>query len=237
MPSETFTTLLGAALPLFCGIWATLVGFEYIGKPAGAELNPNYRIRQRVYRTGGPAMIGLALLLIGKVSFESLAPLQWQRYAPPDAGFAIDLPGKPVESVVEEPGEYGPPKSHIARVHVRNLNLVCSVRRTPWPEKFPDLSREQKKERLKNAQDLIVESSEGKLLDDESFNEPAGPGRKFRIEMPRGAIARFMILSLGRTDFHLMLVAPASLARSSIADRFSESFTFLEATGQNKNVD
>ena len=96
MSSPLFTSLLAAAVPLCGGIWATLVGFEYIGKPVGAELNPNYRIRQRVYKTCGPAMIGLALILVVRAFLEPVPPLKWQRYGPLDGHFSVELPGGPV---------------------------------------------------------------------------------------------------------------------------------------------
>jgi hypothetical protein len=226
MSSSLFTSLLAAAVPLCGGIWATLVGFEYIGKPVGAELNPNYKIRQRVYKTCGPAMIGLALILVVKALLEPLPPRQWQRYAPLDGGFSVELPGIPVESDVEEPGEYGPAKSHIASVQLRDIKVVCFVRHTPWPDRFPDLTREQKEEKLKEMLKSIVASSKGKLVEEKGFDQPAGPGRQFRIQMPGGAVSRFVLLSLDRTDFQLMSAAPANLADSAIAGRFFSSFRY-----------
>jgi hypothetical protein len=61
--NELETTLLASVVSLCVGIWATLVGFEYIGKPAGAELNPSYAHRRRLYRIGGPIVILLAIIL------------------------------------------------------------------------------------------------------------------------------------------------------------------------------
>jgi hypothetical protein len=230
MPSQLFTSLLAAAVPLLGGIWATLVGFEYIGKPVGAELNPNFKIRQRVYKIGGPGMIVLALILVGKAFLEPLPPLKWQRYAPADARFSIEMPGAPVESVVEEPGEYGPAKSRIARLQKVDAKVVCFVRCTPWPERFPDLTREQKEERLRETAASIVKSSKGKLMEEKGFDQPAGPGRQFRIQMPGGAVSRFVVLSLDRTDFQLMFTAPVDVADSAIAGRFFSSFRY-EADG------
>ena len=224
--SSLFTSLLAAAVPLCGGIWATLVGFEYIGKPVGAELNPNYKIRQRVYKTCGPAMICLALILVVRAFLAPLPPLKWQRYAPPGARFSVELPGAAVESVVEEPGEYGPAKSHIASVQLRDIKVVCFIRHTPWPDDFPDLTREQKEEKLRETVKSIVASSRGKLVEEKGFDQPAGPGRQFRIQMPGGAVSRFVVLSLDRTDFQLMYTAPANLADSAIAGRFFSSFTY-----------
>jgi hypothetical protein len=226
MSSGLFTSLLAAAVPLCSGIWATLVGFEYIGKPVGAELNPNYKIRQRVYKTCGPAMIGLALILVAKAFLEPLPPLKWQRYAPPDGHFSVEMPGTPLESDVEEPGEYGPAKSHLARVELRGKNIVCFIRHTPWPDRFPDLTREQKEERLKETLKSIVASSKGKLVEEKGFDHPAGPGRQFRIQMPGGAVSRFVLLSLDRNDIQLMFIAPADMADSAIAGRLFASFRY-----------
>ena len=227
MSSSPLLSLLASALPLFCGIWATLVGFEYIGKPVGAELNPNFRIRQRLYKICGPVMIGLALILVGKAVLQSPSALKWQRYAPAGAHFSVELPGSPVESVIdEEPGEYGPAKSHIARLQRADLKIVCFARYTPWPDQFPELTREQKVERLKQSFEGILSSTRGKLIEEKPVDFPAGPGRQFRIEMPGGAVSRFEALSLDRTDFLLMFTAPAATADSAIAERFFRSFKY-----------
>ncbi len=234
MSSSLFTSLLAAAVPLCGGIWATLVGFEYIGKPVGAELNPNYKIRQRVYKTCGPAMIGLALILVARAFLEPLPPLRWQRYAPPDGHFSVELPGAPLESDVEESGEHGPAKSHIARLQKVDAKIVCFVRNTPWPERFPELNDEQKKERLKEMAASIVKSSKGTLMEEKAFEHPAGPGRQLRIQMPGGAVSRFVLLSLDRTDFQLMFAAPANLVDSAIAGRFFSSFRYEAAAANDK---
>jgi hypothetical protein len=63
-------------------------------------------------------------------------------------------------------------------------------------------------------------------LEEKGFDQPAGPGRQFRIQMPGGAVARFVVLSLDRTDFQLMFTAPASVVDSAIASRFFSSFRY-----------
>src|SRR5260370_37386798 len=109
--------------------------------------------------------MGVAVMLVVRAFLEPGPPLKWQRYAPADGHFSVELPGAPVESDVEEPGEYGPAKSHIASVQLRDSKVVCFVRHTPWPDRFPDLTREQKEEKLKEMPESIGPSSKRNLVE------------------------------------------------------------------------
>jgi hypothetical protein len=119
---------------------------------------------------------------------------------------------------------------------LRDIKVVCFIRHTPWPDRFPDLTREKKGEKLKEILDLIVKSSKGKVVEERGFDQPAGPGRQFRIQMPGGAVSRFVLLSLERTDFQLMLTAPANLADSAIATRFFGSFRYTPDAADDRNA-
>ncbi len=124
-----------AAIPLCGGIWATLVGFEYIGKPLGAELNPRYAIRKRVYQLGGPIVILLGLwVAVQPLVAPTLHGVNWETYAPAGAGFSIEMPGPPEATVIDETGDFGPVKNHLARVQLPFLGTTSIIQYTPLPK-------------------------------------------------------------------------------------------------------
>src|SRR6185312_6685683 len=106
MSQRILASLLMGAFPLCGGIWATLVGFEYIGKPPDADLNPRYPIRRRIYRLGGPIVIVMGLWVALQPLVAPLHGVNWETYAPAGFGFSIEMPGTTEEKVIEETGEY-----------------------------------------------------------------------------------------------------------------------------------
>lgn len=222
MPSRYVLALFEALIPLCAGAWATLVGIEFIGKPADADLNPRYQIRRRVYRTCGPVMIALGLWIAVQPLVAPLIDVSWQTYTAP--GFSIELPGTPEESVVDETGEYGPVKNHQALVVLKRLATTCVVRYTPLPERFPELTVSRSGELLKS----LVKSAaaDGELIDEEETTYPAGLGRRFRVRLKEGYVYEGEFLFQGRTQLLLMLIVPSDLAGSALSRRFFHSLTF-----------
>jgi hypothetical protein len=215
-----------AAFPLCGGTWATLVGFEYIGKPIGAELNPNYAIRRRIYRLGGPIVIVLGLWVAIQPIVAPFQGLLWETYAPAGFDFSIDMPGRPDVSQIEEDGEYGPVRNHLARVMLRQMGITIAIRYTPLPEGLPDLSVARRKELLKELVAKLVLTSEGELIDEANLMAPAGLGREFRIKLKEGLIYRGQFWFLGRSQFQLMVVGPGDSIDQEISRRFFDSFTY-----------
>ena len=226
MSPRILTAVLMAAFPLCGGIWATLVGFEYIGKMAGAELNPRYAIRRRLYQLAGPVVIVLGLWVAVQPIVAPLQGVKWESYAPAGAGFSIDMPGRPDESVIEESGEYGPVKNHLARVMLRLLGTTNAIRYTRLPKGLPPLTVAGRRELLKGLVAKLVQTSEGELIDDEALVAPAGLGRQFRIRLNEGLIYRGQFWFLGHTQFQLMVVGPTDLIDSEISRKFFDSFSY-----------
>jgi hypothetical protein len=215
-----------AAFPLCGGIWATLVGFEYIGKPAGAELNPKYAIRRRVYRLGGPIVFVLGLWVALQPIVAPLQGVVWQRYAPAGAGFSIEMPGRPEESVIEETGEYGPVKNHVASVPNRFLKTTNTIAYYRFPKGLQPGSVAQQKELLMELVAKLAQKWEGELVDDANLIAPAGAGREFRFKLKEGFVYRGQLWFLGRTQFQLMVVGPGDLIDQGISRRFFDSFSY-----------
>lgn len=226
MNPRILTSLIMAAFPLCGGIWATLVGFEYIGKPPGAELNPKYAIRRRVYRLGGPVVIVLGLWVAVQPIVAPLQGVMWETFAPAGAGFSIEMPGRPEESVIEESGEFGPVKNHLARVMLNRLGTTNAIRYTPLPEGLPPLTATRRRELVKELVAKLVQTSEGELVDEAGLVTPSGVGREFRINLKEGLIYRGQFWFLGRTQFQLMVVGPADLIDKEISRRFFDSFSY-----------
>jgi hypothetical protein len=226
MSPRILIAVLMAAVPLCGGAWATLVGFEYIGKTAGTELNPRYAIRRRIYRLGGPIVIVLGVWVALQPIFAPLHGVKWEVYAPAGAGFSIEMPGHPEESVIEESGEYGPVKNHLARVMLRFLGTTNAVRYTPLPEGLPALTVARRKELLKELIAKLVIGSEGELVDDESLIAPAGVGHEFRMQLKEGLIYRGQFWFLGHTQFQLMVVGPRDMIDSAVSRKFFDSFSY-----------
>ena len=226
MPRQILTTLVTALFPLFAGLWVTLVGFGFFGKPAGAELNPRYRQRQRIYRFGGPAVIVLSLILIGHALAGYYLGVHWQTYAPEDAHFSIELPNAPDVIVKEERGEFGPVSNHVVRAVVQGRGISTLVRFTPLPDDFPDLAPEKLQELLKDMVAATAKAAKGMVKDEAELKHAAGVGRRFRIQLQEGYVLRGELYFLDRTQFQLQVVAPNDQADSEIPERFFHSFTY-----------
>jgi hypothetical protein len=226
MTSRIFTSLIMAAFPLCGGIWATLVGFEYIGKPPGAELNPKYAIRRRLYRIGGPIVILLGLWVAVQPIVAPMRGITWETFAPDGIGFTIEMPGRPEVSVVEENGEYGPVKTYAASVRNRLLSTTNTIVYIPTPKGFPPLPVGLRKELLKDLTAKLVETSDGELVDDADLNAATGVGKEFRIKLKDGLICRGQFWFLGPYRFQLMVVAPPDLVDSAMTRRFLDSFSY-----------
>ncbi|HEY2253533.1 MAG TPA: hypothetical protein VGH74_20805 [Planctomycetaceae bacterium] len=228
MSQRIFVSLLMAAFPLCGGIWATLVGFEYIGKLTGAELNPRYAIRRRLYRLGGPIVIVMGLWVAVQPIVAPLHGVKWETFAPAGFGFSIEMPGRPEETSIEETGEYGPVTNHLARVQLPSLGTTSLVQYTPLPDAFPRLTAGQRQELLKEQVAKLVEKSEGELVDDEKVTLAgrAGIGRQFRIKLNKDLIYRGQFWFLGRTRFQLTVVGPRDLIDTAISRRFFDSFSY-----------
>lgn len=220
------TALLFSAVALCAGVWASLVGFEFFGKPAGADLSPQYGQRRRLYRLGGPIVIVLAVLSAVLTLTSGSQGVKWQKYEPADAHFSIDVPAPPVESVVEETGEYGPAFNYVAKVRIRRSGVTCFVRHTRLPRGFPDRTADQTRDLLKKLVANVLKMSNGKLLEERALSHPAGEGREFRIELERGYVYKGQILFLGGTHFQLDLIAPGNLIDTGLASRFFGSFEY-----------
>lgn len=226
MTPRILTSLIMAAFPLCGGIWATLVGFEYIGKPAGAELNPKYAIRRRLYRVGGPIVIVLGLWVAIQPIVAPLHGVVWETYAPDGVGFSIDMPGRPEVSVVEQNGEFGPVKTFAASVRNRILGTTNTIVYIPVPKGLPPLPVGLRKELLKDLTAKLVETSDGELVDDANLISPAGVGIEFRIKLQDGLICRGQFWLIGRYRFQLMVVGAADLVDTAMASRFFDSFSY-----------
>jgi hypothetical protein len=226
MSQRIFVSLLMAAFPLCGGIWATLVGFEYIGKPTGAELNPRYAIRRRLYRLGGPIVIVMGLWVAVQPIVAPLHGVKWETYAPSGFGFSIEMPGRPEETSIEETGEYGPVTNHLARVQLPSLGTTSLVRYTPVPKGLPKESVARRKERLKELVAKLAKDAEGDLVDEESLIAPAGLGRDFRIKLKKDLIYRGQFWFLGHTQFQLATVGPSDMIDTAISRRFFDSFSY-----------
>ncbi len=226
MSPRILTALVMAAFPLCAGIWAALVGFEYIGKPPGAELNPHYPIRRRLYRVGGPVVIVLGLWVAIQPFVAPLQGVTWHTYAPAGAGFSIEMPGQPETASTEENGKFGPVTNHLARVRLSGLRTTNIVQYTPLPKGLPAETLAQRKERLKEMVTTLVTESKGKLADEESLMTPAGLGREFRINLPEGLIYRGQYWYLGQSQFQLVAVGPRDVIDGDISKRFFDSFKY-----------
>lgn len=226
VPPKVFNTLLTALFPLMAGIWVTLVGYDVFGKRPGAEMNPRYAQRQRIYRIGGPIVIVLSLILIAHTLIGYYFAVEWQTYTPKDGRFSIDLPNAPDESVVEEQGPYGPTWNHFAKVAVQGRGISCLVRYTQLPAEFPDEKPEKLEEFLKQIVAGTAKVAEGKVLEDSPVKQPAGIGREFRIQLQADYILRGQILFIKRMQYQLQVVAPAEQADGDIPTRFFKSFSY-----------
>ena len=92
MSPRLFAALVGAAIPVAGGVWTTLVGYGFLGKPAAAGAQRGRRMRPRAYRFIGPLLI---LLGTGIAAQPFVAPelgLDWQTFAPAGGRFSIDMP-------------------------------------------------------------------------------------------------------------------------------------------------
>lgn len=226
MSPRIVTSLMMAAFPLCGGIWATLVGFEYIGKPAGAELNPKYAIRRRVYRLGGPVVIVLGLWVALQPIVAPLQGIVWEVYAPQGAGFSIEMPGRPEISVIDETGDFGPVKTHVANVQNRHLRTTNTVVYYEFPKGFQPGADGRRKEHLKDLVAQLAEKWEGEVVADEDLASPSGFGRGFRIKLKDDFIYRGQIWFLGHGQFQLMAVGPSDMIDSDISRRFFDSFSY-----------
>jgi len=226
LPQTLSTTLLAALLVLATGVWVTLIGYEYIGKRPGMELHPRFKDRQRLYRVGGPIVIALSLFVIGHALAGYFFAVRWRTYAPPDAPFTIDLPGAPVEKVVEERGPYGPVWNHFVKVAVQGRGISCLVRYTSLPAEFPDLAADKLQDMFKETVAETAKIAGGKVIEEKELAREQGAGRAFRIELQEGYVLRGEIFVLGRSQFLLQVVAPKAQADSEIPNRFFESFSY-----------
>jgi len=228
MTPRILTSLIIAAFPLCGGIWATLVGFEYIGKPAGAELTPRFAIRRRISRLGGPIVIVMGLWAAMQPIVAPFQGIVWETHAPAGAGFSIEMPGRPEVTVIEEDGEYGPVKNHVARVMLARMGTTNAIRYTLLPEGLPPLTVARRKELLMELVAKLVLTSEGELVDDEetTLAGRVGFGRQFRINLKEDLIYRGQFWFLGRTQFQLMVVGPKDLIDLDISRRFFNSFSY-----------
>jgi hypothetical protein len=215
-----------AAFPVCAGIWATLVGFEYIGKPPGAELNPKYAIRRRLYRLGGPIVIVLGLWVAIQPIVAPFQGTVWETYSPAGAGFSIEMPGQPEVSVIEETGEYGPVTNHVASVKNRFLRTTNTIAYYQFPEGLQSGPVAQQKELLKELVAKLAKKWEGELVDDANLIAPAGVGREFRIKLKEDFVYSGQLWFLGRTQFQLMVVGPGDLIDKEISRRFFDSFSY-----------
>ena len=240
MSQRILVSLIMAAFPLCGGTWATLVGFEYVGKPPDADLNPRYLIRRRLYRVGGPIVIVLGLWVAIQPIVAPLHGVKWETYAPAGFHFSIELPGHPEESVINESGVYGPVENHLAIVMLRGLSTSHAIRYTPLPEKFPRMTVGQCKERLKELVAEMVVGSKAELIDDEDLFAPTGVGKEFRMKLADGLIYRGQFWFVGRMQVQLMVTGPADLIDTALARQFFDSFTYTappEAPADSKDKD
>lgn len=215
-----------AAFPLCAGIWATLVGFEYIGKSPGAELNPRYPIRRRLYRLGGPIVIVLGLWVAIQPLVMPLQGIKWEKYEPAGFDFSIEMCGHPEERVIEETGEYGPVKNHLARVVLRGLDTTQLMHYSPHPKEFPDLTIAQRKELLKQLVAKLVKGAEGEFVDGEDLFAEGGQGLEFRMKLKDGLIYRCQFWLMRHIRFQLVVVGPTDVIDTPVARRFFDSFTY-----------
>lgn len=232
LPPKVFNTLLTALFPLMAGIWVTLVGFEVFGKRPGAEMNPRYGQRQRIYRIGGPIVIVLSLILVAHTLAGYYFAVEWRTYMPKDGRLSIELPGPPEETVVEEQGPYGPTWNHFAKIAVQGRGISFLVRHTQLPPEFPDETPEELEEILKQIVVGTAKVSEGKVLEETALKHPAGVGRQFRIQLQQGYILRGEIFFIKRMQYQLQVVAPADQADGEIPTRFFESFSYHDESDQ-----
>ena len=231
-----------AAFPLCGGIWATLVGFEYIGKRPDADLNPQYAIRRRLYRLGGPIVIVLGLWVAAQPIAAPLQGINWEVYAPAGFGFSIEMPGHPEESVIEESGEYGTVKTYVSTVKNWNLQTTDTIVYYQLPKGFQPGSVARRKERLKELVAKLAQKWEGELIDDEDLVAPAGIGREFRIRLKQGFVYRGQLWFLVRTQFQLQVIGPVDVIDTAISRRFFNSFSYgappdVPADSGDKNID
>jgi hypothetical protein len=106
MRSEVVGQLVSGAIPLFAGIYATLLGFRLLGKKPG--VNPKLDQWHRRYgiflKVIGPSLVLVGLFLgINIIVLESNAPgipqvSNWKRYATSDGVCSAEFPEQPIES-------------------------------------------------------------------------------------------------------------------------------------------
>ncbi len=229
MTAGIFTALLVAFLPIGFGTWAILVGFGVIGKVAAADQNPRSQAGRRICRFGGPLLIAAGFWIAAQPSIAPGFGLDWQPYAPAGERFSIDLPGGPVEAIAEETGEFGPVENRLARVFLWRLDMTYTVRRTPLPDRFPELSRQQTADWLHELVIKMAAVNQGTIVGNTELERADGVARTFHFELKNDYVCRGEILLLGRTRFELTIVGPSTLANSEIADRFFRSFSYYPA--------
>ncbi|MGE5193366.1 MAG: hypothetical protein ACM3U2_12805 [Deltaproteobacteria bacterium] len=225
MPPWIFTMLLVAVLPVSGGIWASLVGFGLIGKVPVNMQTPRARVGRQICRIGGPLLIAAGLWLGVQPLVAPEFGLHWETYAPAGGRFSIDMPGAPVEAVIDETGKYGRVENHIARLFLWRLDVTCTVRWTRLPEGFPEMGSEQMATWL---EDLVIKTAavnHGTVLSNKQVRRAGGVAREFRFDLPNGYITRGEIVLVGRTRIEVTVAAPVHLAYSDMVQRFLDSLS------------
>jgi hypothetical protein len=75
----------------------------------------------------------------GQASTTPIEAAAWQRLAPSERDFAVDVPGTP--AVTEEAGNAGQGRTTVYTLNLADGNVSYSVRCTPFPEASPETQR------------------------------------------------------------------------------------------------
>ncbi len=146
----------------------------------------------------------------------------WKLFTSPAAGFAVKMPGLPIEQMQTVKTAAGNVEVHVFSVELEKPPVSYVVSYSALPESAVKPGSEAK--RLDNARDGAVASTKGTLKSQRRILLQNYPGRELEIDLPKERRVRTRIYAVGNRLYQLLVIGPAGAKDATEAKRFLESF-------------
>jgi hypothetical protein len=171
------------------GLYATGMGFRWIGKKAGVS-EPYDQWHSKFggfLKIIGPMIVLIAVFLASinltrGISSSGFARVDWTEVKTADGRARASLPGKPEESTRSMDGEFGEVKVHLFKFVTNGGRCVYLFMYADHPE--ATFAKGTIEDFLKAARDFSLESLGGKLLDQSDKTRNGLKGQEFRVDVP-----------------------------------------------------
>jgi hypothetical protein len=173
----------------------------------------------------GRLCLGLTLpLMLGATQPENL-PAGWRVVTSKDGGFAIALPGEPVQSKRRVMTAAGTLDVYLFLVDGKDdASYVVSYSDLPAAQ----VKAGNEEKRLDFASEGAVSNARGKLRSEKKVTLDGHPGRELVIEAENEVVIRMRIFAVKQRLFQAMAMGQGAFAQSKDAHRFLDSLRLIK---------